>query len=151
MAAIYSQIFEDVSWLHFAVTWGQSLLIIRFVVYITSLLHLVAFFLFWSSIYSRSLPVTSDSITLHFIIFHYITLTLLITRSAHVSLLPSQAISRTTTLPHRGYVWLGHRCQSAHCTQVAFKINLNQSNHPANYYPDEHILVLWLKNMGVTL
>ena len=47
-------------------------------------------------IHSRSLPVTSDSITLHFIIFHYITLTLLITRSAHVSLLPSQATSRDT-------------------------------------------------------
>ena len=96
MAAIYSQIFEDVSWLHFAVTWGQSLLIIRFVVYITSLLHLVAFFFFWSSNYSRSLPVTSNNIALHFITFHCITLTSLITRSAHVSLLPSQATSRDT-------------------------------------------------------
>ena len=151
MAAIYSQIFEDVSWLHFAVTWGQLLLIIRFSVHnvTPSLSRFLSFLIIY--LFSRSLPVTSDSITLHFIIFHYITLTLLITRSAHVSLLPSQATSRTTTLPHRGYVWLGHRCQSAHCTQVAFKINLNQSNHPANYYPDEHILVLWLKNMGVTL
>ena len=96
MAAIYSQIFEDVSLTPFRCDMRAVFAhyTFRSVHNVTpSLSRFLSFLIIY---YSRSLPVISDNITLHFIIFHYITLTLLITRSAHVSLLPSQATSRDT-------------------------------------------------------
>ena len=98
MAAIYSQIFEDV------LTPFRCDMRAVFAHYTFRSVHNVtpslSRFLSFSDhlIHSRSLPVISNSISLHFIIFHYITLTSLITRSATFLLLPSQATSRDTLI-----------------------------------------------------